>query len=108
MWRLGHLYFLHWRRLLLRLLYYIGMNIYEMFLVRAKKYALAEISSGKGMTASFLLRFHILQKFRADLLDPLADAAVIGESEPLGDFRLRVPGKQEPDDISDFSRPDAW
>jgi len=43
------------------------MNIYEMFLVRAKKYALAEISSGKGMTASFLLRFHILQKFRAYL-----------------------------------------
>ena len=49
-----------------------------------------------------LLRLYVFQEQRADFLYPLANAAVVGETEHLRDFDLRVPGEQEFDDFLVF------
>jgi hypothetical protein len=46
----------------------------------------------------FLLWFHVCRKQRADFLYPLADSAVVSESERLRYLHLRVAFEQEFDD----------
>ena len=64
----------------------------------AHEKAPAGTSSDRGNGSGLFYWDFMYSKNAAPIFYPLANAAVVGESEPFRDFRLRVPSEQKPYD----------